>query len=376
MKKTTRWVGLDVHAETIAVAVAEAEGSVRSLGTIANTPDAVRKFVKKLGDITTTVFCYEAGPCGYELYWQLEKLGSHCFVIAPTLIPKMAGDRVKTDRRDAEKLARLFRSGDLTPVWVPSREHEALRDLVRAREVAKKDELRARHRLTKFLLRQGKRREQKMRAWGTNHQKWLQSLGFEYAAHTAVFLDYRNEVDRAAERIVRLEKAIDEAIATMPAEFKALVEGLQAMRGIAKTTAVTLVAEVGHFSRFERPNALMAYSGIVSSEHSSGGKDRRGAITKTGNAHLRRVLCESAWSYRHRPAVIGDLKRRQEGQSAETCAIAWKAQHRLHKRYATLAARGKPLPKVLTAVARELIGFVWAVAVDIEAQQRRTKRAA
>jgi transposase len=361
-------VGLDVHASTIAVAIARADGSVQSMGTIPNKPESIRKLVQKLGNPRSFRACYEAGPCGYALFWELEKLGVSCSVIAPTLIPMRAGDRVKTDRRDAERLARLFRSGELVAVWVPSREHEALRDLVRAREAAKKDQLRARHRLSKFLLRQGIRRPSETKAWGAVHMAWLQWLKFEHEAHAMVFVDYRHEVEHATERVARLDKALDDVIAKCPESLRTVIEGLQTMRGIARTTAVTLVAEIGQFSRFDRAQALMAYAGIVPSEHSSGDKTRRGEITKTGNAHLRRVLCEAAWSYRFRPAVVGSLKRRQQGQREEIRAIAWRAQHRLHKRYAMLSARGKPQPKVLAAVARELTGFVWALGVEVEKQ--------
>lgn len=366
MKNCTRWVGLDVHAATISVAVAEADGTIRSLGTIPNETEAIGKLVRKLGNPKEIRACYEAGPCGYAVYWELEKRGVACEVIAPTLIPVRSGDRVKTDRRDAQRLAQLYRSGELTAVWVPDRKHEALRDLVRAREAAKKDELRCRHRLSKFLLRQGIRRPTEMRAWGVRHMAWLQTRTFEHEGHTAVFVDFMHEVQRAGERVGRLEKSIDDVVGKMPAPVRSVVASLQTMRGIAKTTAVTLVAEIGNFSRFDCATSLMAYTGIVPSEHSSGGRTRRGSITKTGNAHLRRVLCESAWSYRFRPALVGSLKRRQEGQSEHVRAIAWKAQQRLNKRYIYLAVRGKPQPKVLAAVARELVGFVWAVGVEAE----------
>jgi transposase len=367
MKKATRWVGLDVHAETIAVAVAETDGTVRSLGTIPNRPEMVARLVKKLGSPETLRVCYEAGPCGYVLYWQLTQLGVACAVVAPTLIPVKAGDRVKTDRRDAEKLARCHRSGDLTAVWVPDKAHEALRDLVRAREAAKKDQLRARHRLGKFLLRQGIRRPEG-KAWGSTHMAWLQGRRFDLPAHQDTFVDYLTEVQHAAARIERLERAIDGAIEQAPREFREVVDALQSMRGIAKVTAVTLVAEVGKFSRFTRARELMGYSGAVPSEASSGGKTRRGNITKTGNAHLRRVLGEAAWAYRFKPAVCGALRTRQKEQSEEVKAIAWKAQHRLNARYRRLASRGKPQPQVVTAVARELLGFIWAIGVHVEQQ--------
>lgn len=367
MKKNIRFVGLDVHAETISVAVAEPNGQVRSLGTIPNRPEAVHKLMKKLGPPETLRVCYEAGPTGYVLYWQLTALGVHCEVVAPTLVPVKAGDRVKTDRRDAEKLARSYRSGDLTAVWVPDAAHEALRDLVRAREGAKSDQLRARHRLGKFLLRHGWRPPKGVRPWTGKHRDWVKKdVEFGHEAQRAVILDYITEVDHARDRIERLERSIDEAAQAAPERMRAVIGALQALRGIAKLSAVTIVAEVGELSRFARPRQLMGYSGAVSSEHSSGGKTRRGAITKTGNSHLRRIVGEAAWSYRHRPCIGWPLRKRQEGLSEEVKEIAWKAQHRLYRRYHRLSAKGKVKQQVVTAVARELLGFIWAIGVRVE----------
>jgi transposase len=366
MAKSIRYVGLDVHAATIAVAICEGRGEGRSLGTIPNRPESVRKLVKRLEPVSTLRVCYEAGPTGYALYWQLTGLGVQCEVVAPTLVPVKAGDRVKTDRRDAEKLARSYRSGDLTAVWVPDGAHEALRDVVRAREAAKKDQLRAKHRLSKFLLRHGRRPPEGTNAWTGKYWSWLSTVRFEHAAQEATLLDYRTEVERAADRIDRLEKAIDEAVQDAPAQMKAVIEALQALRGIAKITATTMVTEVGNFSRFAKPNQLMGYGGLVPSEFSTGNSKRQGAITKTGNAHLRRVLVEAAWSYRHRPSLCGAHKRRQQGLSEEIKAISWKAQQRLHSRYWRLTSRGKLPGKAVTAVARELVGFIWAVGVQAE----------
>jgi transposase len=366
MGKSIRYVGLDVHADTIAVAICEGRGEGRSLGTIPNRAEPIRKLVKRLEPVSTLRVCYEAGPTGYALYWQLTGLGVKCEVVAPTLVPVKAGDRVKTDRRDAEKLARSYRSGDLTPVWVPDAAHEALRDVVRAREAAKKDELRAKHRLSKFLLRHGRRPPEGTKAWTGKYWSWLSTVRFEYAAQEATLLDYRTEVERAADRIERLEKAIDEAVQGAPAQMKAVIEALQALRGVAKITATTLVTEVGNFSRFVRPKLLMGYGGLVPSEHSSGNSKRQGAITKTGNAHLRRVLLEAAWTYRHRPKLCGKHKQRQQGVSEEIKGISWKAQQRLHSRYWRLTSKGKIPGKAITAVARELVGFIWAVGVQAE----------
>jgi len=367
MKKSIRYVGLDVHAETIAVAVADEDGEVLSLGKLPNRPQYIAKLMKKLRkDRQTLRVCYEAGPCGYALYWQLTGMGVECEVIAPTLIPVKSGDRVKTDRRDAKKLARLYRAGELTAVWVPDAEHEALRDLVRAREAAKRDQLRARHRLAKFLLRRDVRRPEKMGRWTTKHRQWLGSLKFAHPAQEATFLDYLHEVDHAADRLVRLERAIDEAIERTPRELRALIAGLQALRGVAKITATTIAVEVGRLSRFAKAPELMSYSGTVPSEHSSGGRTRRGAITKAGNAHLRRVIGEAAFSYRFRPNVGVGLRKRQEGLSEEVKSIAWKAQHRLYERTRHLTNQGKEHQKTVTAVGRELLGFVWAIGVQVE----------
>src|SRR5947199_9125440 len=250
MDKDSRFVGLDVHAETIAVGVAEPGGEVHALGTIPNTPEAVRRLVKKLGPPETLRVCYEAGPTGYVLYRQLTALGVPCAVIAPTLVPVKAGDRGKTDRADGENPARSYRSGDLTPVWVPDPGHEALRDLVRAREAAKKDQLRARHRLGKFLLRHGRRPATAMTAWTQRHLTWIRQVQFEQPAQEATRLDYLHEVDHVVGRIERLERAIATAADLTPAPVRAVIAGLQALRGIAKLSAVSVVTEAGALSRF------------------------------------------------------------------------------------------------------------------------------
>jgi transposase len=313
------------------------------------------------------------------LYWQLTQLGVECQVIAPSLVPTKAGDRVKTDRRDAEKLARCHRAGELTAVWVPDAAHEALRDLVRAREAAKKDQLKARHRLAKFLLRHGQQRPDGVKAWTKKHREWIKShVRFEEAALEATLADYVDEVDHVHDRIVKLEKAIDDAVCQAPAEIRAVIEALQALRGVAQMVAVSIVAEVGSLSRFPSAPDLMGYSGLVPSENSSGSRIQRGGITKTGNGHLRRVIGEAAWAYQHRPNVTGDLLRRQKNLSIgeEAKKIAWKAQQRLHKRYKALAARDKNKNQIITAVGRELLGFVWAIGVATEKQQKLAKSAA
>jgi transposase len=376
--KKVRFLGLDVHAETIAIAIAEPDGEVRSLGIIPNREESVRKLIKKLGPPEQLQACYEAGPTGYVLYWQLTGLGVKCEVVAPTLVPVKAGDRVKTDRRDARKLARSYRAGDLTAVWVPDEAHEALRDLVRAREAAKQDQLRARHRLSKFLLRHGRRPPAKVRPWTLKYMDWVrQQVQFEQPAQDFTRMDYLHEVEHANDRVQRLEEAIGEAVKLAPSQMREVIQALQAMRGIAELSAVTIVSELGQISRFDGARQLMGYSGAVASEDSSGERVRRGAITKTGNAHLRRVVIEAAWAYRHRPAIGATLQKRQQGVSEEVKEIAWKAQHRLHKRYRSLAAVGKNQQKLVTALGRELLGFIWAIGVKVENNgSQRTQLAA
>ena len=370
-KETLRFLGLDVHAETIAVAIAEPDGEVGSLGTIANRAESIRKLVKKLGPVERLKACYEAGPTGYVLYWQLAELGVLCEVIAPTLMPVKAGDRVKTDRRDAERLARSYRSGDLTPVWVPDEGSESLRDLVRAREAAKQDQMRARHRLSKFLLRTGQRPAPGVKPWTLSYMTWVKKIHYMQAARESTLLDYLHEVEHMVERVIRLEQAITEAVNLASPQMQQVVRGLQAMRGIAQISAVTIVAELGELSRFASARQLMGYSGAVPSENSSGKRTRRGSITKTGNAHLRRIAVEAAWSYRLRPCLGPALRKRQEGVSEQIKEIAWKAQHRLHKRYMRLLAAGKDQRKTVIAVGRELLGFIWAIGVKAETAGRQ-----
>jgi transposase len=371
MKEKVRFLGLDVHAETIAVAIAEPDGEVRNLGTIPNRSESIRKLVKKLGPVEPLRACYEAGPTGYVLYWQLAELGVKCDVVAPTLVPVKPGDRVKTDRRDAEKLARSYRSDDLTAVWIPDEGSEALRDLVRAREAAKQDQLRARHRLSKFLLRSGQRPAPGVQAWTQPYLTWVRQIRYSQIAQESTRLDYLHEVEHMGERVVRLEQALVEAIKLASPQMQDVIKGLQALRGIAQISAVTIAAELGEISRFESARQLMGYSGTVPSEDSSGKRKRRGSITKTGNAHLRRIAVEAAWSYRLRPGVGPALRKRQEGVPEEIKEIAWKAQHRLHKRYSRLAAAGKDKRKIITAVGRELLGFIWAIGIKTEAATKQ-----
>jgi len=366
MGKRIRYVGLDVHAATISVAVCEGRDQPRALGEIPNDPGSIRKLMVKLGEASSLRVCYEAGPTGYVLYWQLTGLGIACDVVAPSLVPQKPGDQIKTDRRDAQKLAGAHRSGALTAVWVPDAAHEALRDLVRAREAAKKDELRAKHRLSKYLLRNGLRCSERCMQFSHKWWCWLVTLKLEHAAQRSTLLDYQSEVEHQAHRLERLEAALDDAVQQAAPHMKAVIDALQAMRGVAKLTAVTLAVEVGSFARFAHPKQLMSYSGMVPREHSSGPRRRQGGITKAGNSHLRRVLVEAAWHYRHPPRLCARQKKLQPELPARVLEIAWKAQNRLNRRHHRLSARGKPPCQIVTAIGRELVGFIWAVALEAE----------
>jgi transposase len=355
------YVGLDVHKESIVVAMASGglRGEVREYGRIANTAPALDRLMRKLGDGGVRLrFCYEAGPCGYGIQRHLSTHGHECVVVAPSLIPKRAGDRIKTDRRDAAILARLHRAGELTAVWVPDPGHEAMRDLVRARLDAVHALRRARQQLCGFLLRQGCHYGRP--AWTKLHRRWLAGLKFEQAAHHLVLEDYIQTVEAAEARRDRLTAQIE---AMLPDWTLApVVAALQTMRGMALVNAATLIAELGDLSRFATPRQLMAYLGLVPSEHSSGTSIKRGGLTKAGNSAARRLLIEAAWCYRFPARVSRELLLRQENQPKPIREIAWKAQLRLCARYRRLARTGKPANVVTAAIARELTGFVWAIA--------------
>lgn len=361
MDKLITYVGLDVHKDTIAIALAAADkrGEVREYGKIANTPAALKGAVAKLsrsgGDLR---FCYEAGPCGYGIHRQLTASGHGCVVVAPSLIPRRPGDRIKTDRRDAINLAKLHRAGELTAVWVPDQAHEAIRDLVRARLAAVRTLRQARQQLSGFLLRHG--HHDNRPAWTLMHRRWLAGLRFEQPVHRIVLEDCIAAVEAATARRDRLHAHIEAALADW--SLAPVVRALQALRGMALVAAATLIAELGDITRFTNPRQLMAYLGLVPSEHSSGGSRRQGGITKAGKGAARRMLIEAAWSYRFPPRISRELLLRQEGLPKAIRDAAWKAQERLCRRYRKLSQAGK-LPTVVTAaIARELSGFVWSIA--------------
>lgn len=363
---TAAFVAMDTHKETIAVAVAEAgrSGEVRFFGEIPNRADAVRRLLDKLASKYGTLsVCYEAGPCGYALHRQITELGHACIVVAPSLIPVRSGDQVKTDRRDAVTLARLHRAGELTAIWVPDVAHEAMRDLVRTRTAAMEAVRRARQQLQGFLLRHNRIFTGRC-AWTAAHRRWLAAQRFEHPAQQIVLQELIDTITEAEERRDRLSQQIEELAGTWA--LRPLVEALQAMRGIAFLSAVVLVAEIGDFRRFANPRQLMAYLGLVPSEHSSGRKVQRGGITKAGNTRARRILVEGAWSYRWPARVTNEIRARLEGLPTTVRAIAWKAQTRLCTRFRRLTAVGKNRNVVIAAIAREMAAFAWAIAHEVQ----------
>ncbi len=357
------YIGLDVHKESIAVAVARAgREAAESRREIANKPRAVAKLVGRLAQEfngAVLLFCYEAGPCGYGLYRHLLGLGHDCEVVAPSLIPKKPGERIKTDRRDARKLAQSLRSGDLTAVWVPDQEQEAMRDLTRARGDFKAQERKARQQLNAYVLRHGHAWPSNRTRWTQAHYHWLESLRFAHDWQQVVLQEYSEAVKAASRRVADMTAQMERVLPQW--SLAPVVDSLVALRGIDKLAAMVVLAELGDISRFESPKQLMAYLGLVPSEHSSGGRRRQGAITKTGNGHARRMLVESAWSYRFPARQTMHLKRKAKPASEEAKAIAWRAQKRLCGRYRTLVQAGKNTKQANVAVARELVGFIWDI---------------
>ena len=359
MTDVTTHVGIDAHKKDLFIAMLVGEGQTPVTWTVPNEPNAVKRLVRKLErDAPGPVrMCYEAGPCGYALQRQVTTPRVTCQVIAPALIPRKPGDRIKTNRRDARKLAELFRAGLLTEVRPPTPEDEAVRDLCRARDDAREDLQRSRHRLGKLLLRRGLHYSAG-RNWTKGHRRWIDSLAWAQPAERVVVDDYLLAIDHLEARLLELDARLVEVADTEP--YREHVGWLRCFRGIDTLTAILILAELHDFRRFPSARALMAYIGLVPGENSSGEKHRRGRITRTGNALVRRLLVETAWHYQHKPSIGVALGRRRKGQPGRVIAIADKAQQRLCRRFRRLMEQHKPAPKVAVAIARELAGFLWA----------------
>lgn len=358
------FVGLDVHKNSIHVAMLKPGENKANQWQQGNDAGAVKRLIRKLkreGGQSVRC-CYEAGPCGFGLFRTLRQANVDCAVIAPSLIPRKPGERIKTDRRDARKLAELFRAGLLTEVYTPSPQQEAVRDLCRCRDDIRSELMSARHRLGKFLLRRDVRFGQG-NAWTQKHRRWLKSLQFDHRAAQLAFDSYLYAVEVLEERMQSVRQEIEAIAQQVP--YCEPVGWLRCFRGIDTITAMTVLVELHNFGRFESPRALMAYVGMVPSEHSSGEKTKRSCITKAGNKHVRRVLIEAAWHYRHKPAIGVKLRQRRKGQPDAVIGVANRAQQRLHRRYWHLLLHNNKLPqKAIVAVARELVGFIWAALYD------------
>jgi len=367
VKKHIIYVGLDVHKNSIDVACAESDkkGEVRPYGKIGGDLGSLDKMIRKMVSLGRELrFVYEAGPCGYEICRHLTRQGFTCTVVAPSLIPKKAGERIKTDRRDAQNLARLHRAGELTPVYVPHPQDEAMRDLCRAREDARQAERKAKQQLGAFLLRSGFRYSG-LSNWSLAHWRWLSDIRMPHPAQQMALQEYIDAVRLCTERVQRLVAQIEQLVPDW--RLAPVVKAIQALRGVSLIVAATLLAEIGDISRFDNPRQLMAYLGLVPSEHSSGERQKKGSITKTGNGHARRVLVEASWAYRFPARVSRRLLGRHQGLPEAVRAISWKAQLRLCTRYRRLIAKGKESKIAVIAVARELAAFIWAIARTVPA---------
>jgi transposase len=369
-KDNTKFIGLDVHKETISIAIAEEgrKGEVRSYGTIRNDFESLDKFVTKQVSLRGNLkFVYEAGPTGYGIHRHLAGNGFDCIVVAPSMIPKRSGVRIKNDRRDAVTLARLHRAGEIDAIYIPDPEDEAMRDLLRGRDDARISLRKAKQRLHSFLLRHGAIYSGKS-SWTKAHFNWLSDLKMAHPAQHVALQEYIDAIHESSQRVTRLTDIVTEMVKTW--RLAPIVIAIQALRGVSLLTAAIVVAEVGVLTRFSKPTQLMAYLGLVPSEHSSGDSVKRGGITKAGNGYARRALVEASWTYRFPARVTRHLLKRSRDLPKNVQQIAWKAQLRLCTRFQRLVNRGKPKQVVTTAIARELIAFIWAISREVELSSR------
>lgn len=375
MSKKVNYIGMDVHKKSIEIAIAEEgrKGEVRQYGSIPSTMAALDKAIRKLNSKGATLkFVYEAGPSGFEIQRYLSQKGLNCAVIAPSLIPKKSGDKVKTDRRDAMMLAKLHRAGELTEVYVPDRDDEAMRDLIRAREDAVYARTKAKAQLSAFLLRKG-HNYRGTTNWTKAHLRWLADLKMAHPVGQITFQEYVDTVQAAENRVKRFEVEVERLLDSW--KMAPVVKALMGLRGIRLITACTIASELGEIKRFDHPKSLMCYLGLTPTEYSSGEKTKKGKITKTGNPHVRRVLVESAWAYRFNARVSNSLRIRQQDLPDYVNEISWKAQLRLCSRYRKMILGGKGRQKTLVAIARELVGFIWDIATKvIEQEKPKAKR--
>ena len=375
-KNYPAYIGLDVHKTSIAVAVARSGREMPEYqGKIANNPKNVTKLIERLNQKFTgevLLFCYEAGPCGYVLHRQLTTSGHDCQVIAPSMIPSKPGDRIKTDRRDACKLAQCLRAGDLTAVWIPDEEQESMRDLVRARGDFKAQEQKARQQLNAFVLRHGHIWPSNKQRWNPTHYDWLEGLRFTHDWQQIVLQEYIDAVKATSKRVADIMAQIERVLPQWA--LAPVVHSLMALRGVNKLTAIVVLAELGDISRFDSPTKLMAYVGLVPTVHSSSDRRWLGRITRTGNSHVRRLLVESSWTYRFLPRQTKHIKSKAANASDEARAISWRAQKRLCGRYRSLMHSGKNSKVTAVAIARELLGFIWDIACHEMPKIQQTTR--
>ncbi|MTI62248.1 MAG: IS110 family transposase [Firmicutes bacterium] len=369
----TTFVGLDVHKETITIARAKGyTGNIKVYGSIKNDIKLLMKVLLKFNQVENLIVCYEASSCGYTIYRLLIDAGIECKVVALSLIPRKPGERVKNDRRDTKKLTNLLRSNELTFIWIPDRENEALRDLLRAREKVVSDFTRAKNRIKQFLLRNNIMPPEGINSWTVAYRQWLDRIQINNEAQSFVLQEYLQNYDQVRLQVKRFDKNIEKYVPTC--SQKDFIKALKGFRGIDTVTSASIACEIGDIRQFQQPRKLMSYLGVIPSEHSSGNSRHQGNITKEGNTHLRRVIIEACQHYKLKPKVSYTLSKRQKGLSPVLKNISWRAQRRLHNKYWRLSGRGKPYQVVIIAIARELMGFIWETGMQIVNENEKSRK--